>query len=139
VKPAPRVVLATNVALSALVFARGRLGPLRGAWQQERCRPLISAATLAELVRALGYPKFRLSPDEQHELLADYVPYCTTVRMPARPPRTPPCRDPADAAFLQLVVDGQADHLVTGDQDLLSLAPAFRRSIISPRALLAML
>ena len=133
------MVLDTNVALSALVFAGGRLAPLREAWRQERCRPLVSADTLAELVRALGYPKFRLTPAEQEELLADYVPYCSTVRMPSRPPRTPRCRDPGDTAFLQLVVVGKADHLVTGDRELLRLASSFRRSIVSSRALLDVL
>jgi putative PIN family toxin of toxin-antitoxin system len=100
--------------------------------------PAMSARIIQPSVDMLcDRPKFRLSTDEQHELLADYVPYCTTVRMPARPPSTPPCRDPADAVFLQLAIAGNADHLVTGDQDLLSLAPAFRRSIIVPWALLA--
>lgn len=128
---APRVVLDTNVALSALVFAQGRLGALRTAWQHARCRPLLSQATAAELMRALAYPKFKLSADEQRELLADYLPYCTTVRMPARPPRTPPCRDPFDLPFLQLALTGKADYLVTGDRDLLSLAREFSCTIIS--------
>lgn len=128
---APRVVLDTNVALSALVFAHGRLGALRQAWHAASCRPLLSQATAAELMRALGYPKFKLSAEEQQELLADYLPYCTTVRMPARPPRTPPCRDPFDVPFLQLAVAGKAEYLVTGDRDLLSLAGRFTCPIVT--------
>ena len=72
---APRVVLDTNVVLSALVFAQGRLAVVRYAWQSGRCQPLVSPATASELVRALAYPKFGLSADEQRELLADYLPY----------------------------------------------------------------
>ena len=90
------MVLDTNVVLSALVFVQGRLAPLRQAWQQGRCHPLISTATAAELMRALQYPKFKLLAEEQKELLADYLPYCTTVRMPTKLPKTPPCRDPFD-------------------------------------------
>ena len=119
---APRVVLDTNVVLSALVFVHGRIAPLRQVWQHARCRPLVSRATIEELIRALAYPKFKLSGDEQQELLADYLPYCTTVRIPAKPPRTPACRDPFDLWFLQLAIAGKADCLVTGDRDLLSLA-----------------
>ena len=119
---APRVVLDTNVVLSALVFVHGRIAPLRQAWQHARCRPLVSRATTEELIRALAYPKFKLSADERQELLADYLPYCTTVRIPARPPRTPPCHDPFDLLFLQLAIVGKADFLVTGDRDLPSLA-----------------
>jgi putative PIN family toxin of toxin-antitoxin system len=134
-----RVVMDTNIVLSALVFAQGRLVPLRQAWQQGRCRPLVSATTTAELMRALRYPKFKLSLAEQEELLADYLPYCATVRMPAKLPKTPPCRDPFDIPFLQLALVGKADHLVTGDKDLLGLAGVFARSIITAEQLLGLL
>jgi putative PIN family toxin of toxin-antitoxin system len=125
------VVIDTNLVLSALVFAQGRLTPLRHAWQGARCQPLVSSATAAELLRVLTYPKFKLSAADQQELVADYLPYCTTVRMPAKPPATPACRDLFDVPFLQLAVAGKADYLVTGDQDLLSLAGQFDCPIIT--------
>lgn len=127
----PRVVLDTNIVLSALVFAQGRLAPLRHAWQQARCQPLVSKATAGELIRVLTYSKFRLSTEEQQELLADYLPYCTAVRAPAQPPRTPVCRDPFDVPFLQLAAAGKADFLVTGDRDLLNLARGFACPIVT--------
>ena len=67
-----------------------------------------SAPTTEELVRALTDPKFKLTPAEQRELLGDYLPYCTAVRMPARMPKVPRCRDPFDVAFLQLTSAGKA-------------------------------
>ena len=90
-KRPPRVVIDTNLILSALVFAGGRLTPLRQAWQAQRVLPLVSRATVAELIRTLAYPKFRLAAYEQEELLSDYLPYCKTVRIPVLPPVTPPC------------------------------------------------
>ncbi len=134
--PPPRVVFDTNIVLSALVFAQGRLVPLRLAWQQARCQPLVSRATAGELIRVLDYPKFKLTPVEQLELLADYLPYCTVVTIPAKPPRTPMCRDQFDVPFLQLAVTGKADFLVTGDQDLLSLSKWRLCSIIAPEQFL---
>lgn len=116
-----RVVIDTNLVLSALVFAGGRLAPLRLAWQDQRVLPLVSRATAAELIRALTYPKFKLAAHEQEELLADYLPYCKTVRIPAPPPATPPCRDAFDVPSLELALAGKADALVTGDKGLLSL------------------
>ena len=130
-KRIPRVVIDTNLVLSALVFAHGRLSPLRLAWQGGFCQPLVSSATAAELIRVLAYPKFKLTTENQQELLADYLPYCTTVRMPAKLPATPDCRDKFDLPFLQLAVAGKADCLVTGDQDLLSLAEQFTCPIIT--------
>ena len=127
----PRVVIDTNLVLSALVFAQGRLTPLQHAWQSAHCQPLLSNVTAAELLRVLSYPKFKLSAAQQQELLADYLPYCTTVRIPAKPPTTPAYRDPFDVPFLQLAVVGKAEYLVTGDQDLLSLAGPFVCPIIT--------
>ena len=130
-KRIPRVVIDTNLVLSALVFVQGRLTPLRLAWQGAQCQPLLSSVTAAELIRVLAYPKFKLTTADQQELLADYLPYCTTVRMPAQPPATPDCRDKFDLPFLQLAVAGKADYLVTGDQDLLALAGQFACPIIT--------
>ena len=129
---APRVVLDTNVVLSALIFPQGRVAPFRRAWHNRLCRPLVSKVTAAELMRTLTYPKFKLDIAEQRELLADYLPYCATIRLPIRPPRTPPCRDPLDVPFLQLALVGKAACLVTSDRDLLVLGTRFSCPIVTP-------
>ncbi|MFO1219999.1 MAG: putative toxin-antitoxin system toxin component, PIN family [Burkholderiaceae bacterium] len=118
---APRVVLDTNVVLSALLFRSGPAARVRVGWQSGRFVPLASTATAQELVRVLAYPKFKLSAAEQEDLLADVVPWMQVVRIGA-PPRVPPCRDPFDVPFLQLAVAGKAKALVSGDRDLLALA-----------------
>ena len=122
-----RVVLDTNVVLSALVFGGGAAGQVRRAWQQGVLQPLASTATVQELVRVLAYPKFRLSAQEQEELLADYLPYAETVRIPLPPPQVPECRDPLDAPFMHLAVAGKAQVLVSGDRDLLAIATEFEQ------------
>jgi putative PIN family toxin of toxin-antitoxin system len=124
VKPPPRVVLDTNVVLSALLFGSGTAGRVRVGWQAGRFTPLGSTATAAELVSVLGYPKFRLSAGEQEEMLADYVPWVQVVRIPNPPPPAPGCRDPFDLPFLHLAIAGKASALVSGDRDLLTLAGA---------------
>lgn len=122
----PRVVLDTNVVLSALVFGGGVAGVLRQAWQQGVFTPLVSTDTVRALLRVLAYPRFRLSESDQESLLADYLPHAEVVRVPQPPPLVPDCRDPADLPFLQLAMAGRARWLVSGDGDLLSLADAFR-------------
>jgi len=139
VRRPPRVVIDTNLVLSALVFGGARPGALRRAWQQRRVIPLISTSTATELLRTLGYPKFRLSAAKQEELLADYLPWCETVTVPDPPPATPACRDPFDQPFLHLAAAGRADFLVTGDADLLILADAFAPRIITAARLLELL
>jgi putative PIN family toxin of toxin-antitoxin system len=117
-----RAVLDTHVAVSTLVFGGGPVGRLRRAWQEGRFLPLLSTVTAQELMRVLAYPKFKLSAAEQEELLADYLPWAEVVVVPNPPPRVPECRDLHDLPFLHLAVAGRADVLVTGDDDLLSLA-----------------
>ena len=123
-----RVVLDTNVVLSALVFGAGTAGRLRLGWQQGVFAPLVSTATVQELIRVLAYPKFGLSRLEQDELLADYLPHTHAVRIADPPPTVPKCRDPLDVPFMHLAVAGKAKVLVSGDRDLLALADVFEKA-----------
>ncbi len=123
----------TNTVVSALLFGSGRLAPLRAAWQTGVLLPLLSAATVQELVRVLAYPKFQLLPEEQAELLGDYLPFGEVIP-PWRPlTGLPACRDPGDSMFLELAMAGRAQWLVTGDKDLLALsASVIRFGIVDP-------
>ena len=130
------MVLDTNLVLSALIFSKGRFAELRSAWQRGLCVPLASTATATELIRVLACPKFKLSASDQEELLADYLPHCRSVRIPARLPKLPQCRDANDQLFLELAAAGKAEFLVTGGKDLLVLASDFSRSIVTAAAFL---
>jgi uncharacterized protein len=123
-KAPSRVVLDTNVVLSALLFGGSAAARVRADWRSGRFVPLASTATARELVRVLAYPKFRLAAEEQAELLADVMPWMHVVRIPDPPPTVPRCRDPFDVPLLQLAVAGKAQALVSGDRDLLALAGA---------------
>ena len=123
-KPPPRVVLDTNVVLSALLFGSGPAARVRIGWQSRRFVPLASTASAQELMRVLAYPKFKLSAAEQAELLADFMPWVEVVGIPVPPPKVPSCRDPLDLPFLHLAVAGKARALVSGDRDLLTLTGA---------------
>jgi putative PIN family toxin of toxin-antitoxin system len=135
----PRAVVDTNLVVSALVFASGKTFELRTGWQAGRFDPLVSRNTVTELLRVLAYPKFQLSEAEREDLLADYLPYCTTVRMPSNLPAVPACRDPFDVRFLELAIAGDADYLVTGDRDLPSLAKRFPVAIVTVKTFLTLL
>jgi putative PIN family toxin of toxin-antitoxin system len=127
-----RVVFDTTTVISALLFANGRLAWLRQHWREGGCIPLISYATVAELTRVLRYPKFRLSPGDSRELLADYLPYCEVIEAAKRCALV--CRDVNDQAFLDLAQSSRADLLISGDQDLLLLAGQTTFLIETPEA-----
>ena len=130
-----RVVLDTNVVVSALVFRKGSLARLRELWSGERFVPLTDRAASEELVRVLAYPKFRLEADDITSLLEDYLPFAEPVA--ERRVRTPRCRDVHDRKFLALATAGRADVLVTGDRALLELASRVRFAIETARKFLA--
>ena len=129
-----RLVLDTNVLLSALLFPDGHLSWMRQSWRSRHCVPLASRLTTTELLRVLTYPKFGLDAEEREHLLADYLPWCEPVTV-SQPPTVPECRDPFDRPFLELALYANADALVTGDNDLLSLASVFSIPILTANEL----
>jgi putative PIN family toxin of toxin-antitoxin system len=126
----PRVVFDTNTVISALVFTGGRLAWLRLHWRDGLCSPLVSKATVKELLRVLGYAKFQISAERSLELQSDYLPYCITVEQTENCSLI--CRDPKDQPFLDLAYSGKASILVTGDQDLLLLSEQAAFAIETP-------
>lgn len=122
-----KVVLDTNCVVSALLFSKENLAWLRHAWQSETIAPVVNKATTAELLRVLHYPKFKLTQDEQHSLLAEYLPYTQVVTDTTLAAGLPTIRDQNDQMFLNLAVISQAEVLVTGDLDLLEIKHTFKK------------
>lgn len=127
----PRVVLDTNVVLSALLFKSGRLRWLAPLWTCGCFVPLVSKGTACELIRVLAYPKFKLSAEEQHTVLSAFLPYAEAFKTRSAPSLAK-CRDPHDQMFLVLAEQGRADYLVTGDDDLLAVAGFSACPIVTP-------
>ncbi|WP_395010453.1 putative toxin-antitoxin system toxin component, PIN family [Undibacterium sp.] len=130
-----RVVLDTNVLLSALVFTGGTMARFRGLWESGKITPYTSKEATKELMRVLAYKKFKLSSQDQDGLLADYLPYAQVADVLfVVPPSLPICRDPLDQMFLKLTAASKSDVLITGDQDLLVLAnePNLSFQILKP-------
>ena len=112
-----RAVFDTNVVVSALVFGR-RLAWLRNAWASGLLVPVVCRPTIAELLRVLAYPKFRLDAVDRAALLEDYLPYAEIVSQPDPAPDLPvACRDRDDVMFLHLAMAAGV-RLISGDADL---------------------
>jgi uncharacterized protein len=138
--PFPRVVLDSNVLLSALVFAGGTLGRFRSLWSTGKILPFASKETTQELIGLLANKKFKLDSVDQESLLSDYLPFVQIADVPLNIQQIslPICRDACDQMFLELALASKADFLVTGDQDLLVLAdtPNLPFRIIKPNEFL---
>jgi len=118
---AKRIVVDTNLLISRLLLPDSTPGQAVRKAEREG-RILASRATLDELADALGRRK--LDPyvsieERQHylRLLGRIVDMVTVEHVVRR------CRDPSDDRFLELALSGEADLILTGDQDLLALNP----------------
>ncbi|QJR06218.1 putative toxin-antitoxin system toxin component, PIN family (plasmid) [Sphingobium yanoikuyae] len=133
-----RVVVDTNVLISALLSGRSPPGQIVTLWREGRFALLTSQEQLDELARVTRYPKIRerLSPALAGRLvneLRDVAVMVTDL------PRVMACADPYDNFLLAMIIAGSADHLVTGDKrDLLSMVRYEGARIIAVRDFLAM-
>lgn len=126
----PRVVLDTNVFVSALAFEESvpfrvvEIALISG-------KILISEATLAEIHDVLRRPKLQRYFSER-----DVERFLERLRREGEvvpvEQSTKRSRDPKDDAMLDLAVAGRADWLVTGDRDLLVLGSIGRTRIVTP-------
>jgi putative PIN family toxin of toxin-antitoxin system len=91
---------------------------------------LKSQVTEAELMEVIDRPHLarlisRAARNKLMQLMANAEFALITERFAA-------CRDPKDDKFLELAVNGRADLILTGDNDLLALNPFRGISIVAP-------
>jgi len=127
-----KVVLDTNVLLSGLMLPESVPGRIVRAWRAAQFELVLSEPMLDEVGRVLAYPKIkkRLNWDQDTisrfllllRFKADVVEFgSATVEV---------ARDPQGAPVLATLIAGGADHLVTGDKDLLTLRDVY--PIVTP-------
>jgi putative PIN family toxin of toxin-antitoxin system len=116
-----RAVLDPNILIAALLSPTGAPAQLVGRWLGGEFELVVSDALLAELERALAYPKLRkhVTPDEAAELVALLRGGAVLALDPPNAARR--SADPGDDYLLALA-EAERALLVTGDQHLLALA-----------------
>jgi len=117
-----RAVLDVNVLVSAAISPRAAPARLLEAWRDGAFELVVSPLLLAELRRALGYPKLaRLVPPADADALVALLGRVAEVA--ADPPGPPPVRtaDPKDD-YLVALAAAQRAVIVSGDAHLTDLA-----------------
>jgi uncharacterized protein len=126
-----RFVFDTNVIVSSVLLA-GSVPRRAFDKALDRGTMLISAPVLLELSEVLSREKlnkYLLESERMRFLVAllretELVEITTSVTV---------CRDAKDDKFLELAVSGNADYIVSGDEDLLVLNPFRGIPILTPR------
>ncbi|BAW95786.1 PIN domain protein [[Synechococcus] sp. NIES-970] len=116
-----RIALDTNILVSALVFGSSNCREVV-TFAKQQGTILTSIAVLTELNQVLSRKKFDryLTQSIREDFLTSLAFESEIVSVMEK---ISACRDPKDNKFLELAVNGNADFLVTGDQDLLILNP----------------
>lgn len=128
-----RLVIDTNVLVSALIFRDSRHLPLREAWRQKRVTPLLSIATYRELKHVLGYPMFKLEDEQIVDAVALIGPFIEWVTINVERAATlPKCSDRDDQKFLQVALCGNADALLSYDRALLKMKRGLPFPVLKP-------
>lgn len=125
-----RVVIDTNVFISGLLSSTSV-----PAQVVERAvshhHVLASRDTLRELMEKWLAPRFdRYVPRSRREALLERL--APNVELVEIVQQVRACRDPKDDKFLEVAVNGEADVLVSGDQDLLVPHPFRATDIVTP-------
>jgi len=116
-----RLVIDTNILVSALLAGTSLPAHLIDLWREGRFDLLTSAEQLDELMRVTRYPKIRerLTPALAGRLINELREIAVVVQ---NLPAIAVCADPYDNYLLAIAAAGAADFLVTGDKrDLLGL------------------
>ncbi|MAU01197.1 MAG: putative toxin-antitoxin system toxin component, PIN family [Anaerolineaceae bacterium] len=96
---------------------------------------LLSDTLQTELSEVMLRQKFDryVSLETRLRFLSGFISLSTVVEISER---IQVCRDPKDDMVLETAVNGQADTIITGDQDLLVLHPFRQIAVLSPRTFL---
>lgn len=127
-----RVVLDTNIFLSALLSPHGIPHVIYQSWRAAIFELVTSTEQLEELRRASRYPKFKaiLQPSK----IGTMINHLQNAIILDRYPINIEATDPNDAFLLGMSIAGDVDYLVTGDHraGLLQRGTIGRARILTP-------
>ncbi|MBE0431038.1 MAG: putative toxin-antitoxin system toxin component, PIN family [Dehalococcoidia bacterium] len=118
-----RVVLDTNVLVSALINPHGKPAQIMDGVLAGRIRLFVSPSIVTELERVLGYPKLMkrhgLEGDELKQFVLDLL--SVMILVSAEETIELIADDPSDNKYLSCALAARADFIVSGDVHLLKL------------------
>ena len=117
-----RFVFDTNIIISSVLLPNSKPNAALKKAQQIGII-IVSSVTWQELETVLFRPKFDryITLEEREQFLLDLSETVEVILETSFV--TNICRDPKDNKYLELAVNGQAESIITGDQDLLILHP----------------
>lgn len=127
-----KVILDANIYASFFLTGGETIATVFALWKRGEFEIFVSIDIVAEVYRIFRYPKIQkriTSVDNKAliQMLEDHVERVYPQE------RTHVSSDPDDEKYLEAAIACQADYLVTGDRDLLSLKKFGTTRIVSPK------
>jgi putative PIN family toxin of toxin-antitoxin system len=125
-----KVVIDTNIWISYLLG--GLLQRIDEKILSKEVKAVVSDEMLKELSEVLSRPRFKniFTAGRIKELFSLLDSYAIVVS-PSQ--KVSVCRDEKDNFLLEVALEGEADYLITGDEDLLVLNPFHNIRIVRPK------
>jgi hypothetical protein len=125
-----KVVIDTNIWISYLLG--GLLQRIDEKILSKEVKAVVSDEMLKELSEVLSRPRFKniFTAQRIKELFSLLDSYAIVVS-PSQ--KVSACRDEKDNFLLEVALEGEADYLITGDEDLLVLDPFHNTRIVRPK------
>jgi len=133
-----RLVIDTNVLLSALMTPGSSSAQVLALWRSRRFDVLTSVEQIDEIARVTRYPRIRVRIAQAlgGRLVNEFRDVAVLVE---KLPKVDLSPDPDDNYLLALAEAGRAQMLVTGDKLLLTLERHRSTRIVTPAALIELL
>jgi putative PIN family toxin of toxin-antitoxin system len=133
-------VVDTNILVRAVNKPTGSVGPVLERLRDKDYLLIYSEPLLSEFVDVINRPrirdKYHITPEDISTVVALLILRGREIRSVER---IEICRDPKDNMVLEAAIAGEAQVIVSGDEDLLTLDPFRGISIVSPSKFLEML
>lgn len=136
-----RVVLDTNIFVSALISRQGNPAKILDKWQKKEIEVVVSSAIIAEIHQVTGYErlqkKYHRIREEREGLIDDLRKFATIVEPQQK--LSVVLADESDNRYIECAVESGANYVVTGDPHLLTVNEYQGILMISPATFLAIL
>lgn len=126
-----RVVLDTNLLISYLLTQGKTISKIIDHWESGDIFLLVSPAIVEEIAEVVQRPRLRKHMTIDPQVVMDLIS-SDALQTSGELTLSGVCRDPKDEKFLTCAVEGNADYIVTGDNDLLTLTQFREIPIIRP-------
>lgn len=133
--PKPKVVVDTNVFVSAHLISKGNPARIIDRWTEDKYDLVLSKPVVEEIIKVLHRKEIKV---ERIERLLSLISQKATMVTPEKEISVIK-NDPDDNKFIECAVKGKADYIVSGDKHLLDLEKYKGIKILTPKEFLDIL